>query len=459
MLAKIIAVTLATLLGLCVAEGGEPAPSGSPPSGWRVVAPGKGGDKIAVPPTTAPPDGAPALAAPPNASLPASPAPAAGPAPAGPTAAAITPPGSAPTSLAPTGTTPPAAATPPATTTAPTRLTRVSPGNGQLPNDGGQVWREYDISPYTRQVTGSDKPEQAIVDWILRETGTEAWFGHPLGILSAEKNTLKVYHTPAMQEAVLDVVERFIRSQAKPQTIGIRLVTVENPNWRALTFRALRPVNVQSPGVQAWLITKEDAALLLDSLRKRSDYREHNAPNLVINNGQSETLVRKRPRSYTKGILLKQEWPFHDIEMGQVEEGFALQISPLVAADSRTIDAVIKCHVDQVEQIVPVWLDVPTPNNANGRVQIQVPQMTSWRLHERFRWPSDMVLLLSAGVVAVPDAGKTTAMTLPNLFDSGPARADALLFLESKGVPKLPPGVVGAPDPARTGALPYSGRY
>jgi len=432
MLAKIIAIGLATLVGICIAEGAEP--NGAPPAGWRVVAgPAKAGEKPGAPATTAPPEGP---ATPPSAALPAAANP----------ATPITPPGAAP------------AATP-AAAVAPTRLTRVSPGNGALPNDAGQVWREYDISPYTRQVTGNDKPEQAIVDWILRETGTEAWFSHPLGILSAERNTLKVYHTPAMQEAVLDVVERFVRSQAKPQTIGIRLVTVENPNWRALAFRALRPVNVQSPGVQAWLVTKEDAALLLDQLRKRSDYREHNAPNLVINNGQSETLVRKRPRSYTKGLMLKQEWPFHDIEMGQVEEGFALQIAPLVAADARTIDAVIKCQVDQVEQIVPVWLDVPTPNNSSGRVQIQVPQMTSWRLHERFRWPADMVLLLSAGVVAMPDAGKSTAMTLPSFFDSGPARADALLFLESKGVPKLPPGVVGTPDPARTGALPYAGRY
>lgn len=452
MLIKLIAIGLATLLGIAIAEGGDPA--GMPP-GWRVVSPAKPGDKIAVPATTAPPEGAPAgpapalLTAPPSAALPAAaPAPATATGPAANANTPITAPGATPASPI----TPAAAA-------APTRLTRVSPGNGSLPNDGGQIWREYDISPYTRNVTGNNKPEQAIVDWILRETGTEAWFGQPLGILSAERNTLRVYHTPQMQDAVLDVVERFIRSQAKPQTIGIRLVTVEDPNWRALAFRALRPVNVQSPGVQAWLITKEDAALLLDALRKRSDYREHNAPNLVISNGQSETLVRKRPRSYTKGLMLKQEWPFHDVEMGQVEEGFGLQISPLVAADGRTIDAVIKCNVDQVEQIVPVWLDVPTPNNSSGRVQIQVPQMTSWRLHERFRWPSDMVLLLSAGVVAVPDGGKATALALPNPFGSGPARADALLFLESKGVPKLPPGVVGTPDPARTGSLPYSGRY
>ena len=44
------------------------------------------------------------------------------------------------------------------------------------------------------------------------------------------------------------------------------------------------------------------------------------------------------------------------------------------------------------------------PSLAGGlqRVEIQVPQIVSWRLHERFRWPTNQVLLLSCGVVATP---------------------------------------------------------
>src|SRR4029434_5792179 len=53
---------------------------------------------------------------------------------------------------------------------------KVSKGAGILPNEHGQVWREYDLSPYTLRVRDVAKPEQAIVDWILRETGTEVWF-------------------------------------------------------------------------------------------------------------------------------------------------------------------------------------------------------------------------------------------------------------------------------------------
>ena len=40
------------------------------------------------------------------------------------------------------------------------RPLRVTAGNGQLPNDQGQVWRDYDISPYTARVTTTKRPNR-----------------------------------------------------------------------------------------------------------------------------------------------------------------------------------------------------------------------------------------------------------------------------------------------------------
>ena len=92
---------------------------------------------------------------------------------------------------------------------------RVTKGSGALPQDQGQVWREYDIRPYTLRVTTTARPEQAIVDWILRETGYEAWHSDPVGLLSANRETLRVYHTPEMQAIVADIVDRFVNSAAE----------------------------------------------------------------------------------------------------------------------------------------------------------------------------------------------------------------------------------------------------
>jgi len=88
-------------------------------------------------------------------------------------------------------------------------IAKVTKGPGTLPNDAGQEWREYDISPYTARVTSTNRPEQAIVDWILRETGYEAWHSEPLGMLSANHRVLRVYHTPEMHAVVSEMVDRF----------------------------------------------------------------------------------------------------------------------------------------------------------------------------------------------------------------------------------------------------------
>ena len=198
---------------------------------------------------------------------------------------------------------------------------RVTSGNGTLPNQHGQVWREYDISPYTARVATTTRPEQAIVDWILRETGYEAWHSEPLGILNATRRTLYVYHTPEMQAAVADLVDRFVSSEAETCTFGLRVVTVNHPNWRAKAHRLMRPVPVQTPGVKAWLLQKEDAAVLMAELRRRSDYREHSSPHLTVNNGQSTVVSAMRGRSYVQDVIRRNDvWPGFEAEMGQTLE-------------------------------------------------------------------------------------------------------------------------------------------
>ena len=186
-----------------------------------------------------------------------------------------------------------------------TPVTLVNKGAGVLPNDQGQIWREYDIRPYTSRVTNTERPEQAIVDWVLRETGTEVWFTEPLGILNASKSTLRVYHTPEMQRLVLDIVDRFVSSQAEAQAISIRLVNIGSPNWRTTAMSLLQPIDVKSAGIEAWIVSKENAAILLAQLRKRTDFREQNAPCLPIPNGQSHTITRMTPRSFVRSVRMR----------------------------------------------------------------------------------------------------------------------------------------------------------
>ena len=211
------------------------------------------------------------------------------------------------------------------------RITRapVSKGSGQLPNDHGQVWREYDISSYTLRDESTTNPEQRIVDWILRETGYEAWHSNPVGLLSADRRTLRVYHTPQMQSVVTDIVDRFVNQAAESHGFGLRIVTIKNPNWRARALPLMTSLPVQSPGVQGWMLAREDAALLMSELQRRTDFREHNSPHQRVLNGQSLVVSTMRPRPYTKGIIRTQQtWPGYQPELGQLDEGFTLEFSP-----------------------------------------------------------------------------------------------------------------------------------
>jgi hypothetical protein len=340
---------------------------------------------------------------------------------------------------------------------------QVSKGSGALPQDKGQVWREYDIRPYTQRVTTTARPEQAIVDWILRETGYEAWHSEPVGLLSANREVLRVYHTPEMQAVVADITDRFVNSAASAYGFTLRVSTVGNPNWRAKALTMMTPIPVQSPGVQGWLMAKENARLLVSELSRRTDYREYNSSQQIVNNGQSIVISTMRPRTYIRSALITQTtWPGYQPEMGTLEEGFSLEFSPLLGLDLTSADAVVKLRLNQVEKMLPVKLDLPTTVAPNQRVQIDVPQMTSSNLHERFRWPTDKVLLLSMGVVATPGPTKDNPITdavketVPIL--KSPPRADALLFVESAGI------VAPSPEPttARAASLPqqsFQGRY
>jgi hypothetical protein len=318
-----------------------------------------------------------------------------------------------------------------------TRL-KAAKGSGILPNEHGQVWREYDISPYTLRVKDVARPEQAIIDWVLRDTGTEVWFAEPLGILSASSTVLRVYHTPEMHQRVQGVVERLVSGNPEAQALGFKLMTVGSPNWRARAISLVKPVDVKSPGVEAWIMSRENAALLYEQLKTRGDFREHSAPRVEIANGQSQTLARTQPRKYVRSVQLKQAFPFYDLVPGQIDEGYSLEISPLLSLDGQTIEAAIDCHVDQVEKLVPLAIDVPIGNQSQ-RVQIQVPQVASWRLSERFRWPVNEVLLLSCGVVANPAPSATGVFAILSPLGVSSGRADALLMIEQRSAGETTP--------------------
>lgn len=322
-----------------------------------------------------------------------------------------------------------------------------------LPNEAGQTWQTYNIRPYTVRVTSTNRPEQSVIDWILRETGYETWHSETCALLYADQSNVTAYHTPEVQAVVEEIIERFVSTETETHAFGLRVITIDSPNWRAKYQTLLHPVPTQTQGIQAWILHREDAALLLSELSKRNDFREHSSPHLLVSNGQSTTVSAIRPRPYVKDLIKRPERiPSFEPDHAQFDEGFSLEFSPLLTLDGRYVDAVIKCNIDQLEKLVRV--SVPAGNAVNPRQQaeVHVPQIAHFGLHERFRWPSDQVLLVGLGVVATPVPGKPNG--LPGL--SGPPRADLLVFADNRGKTGQ------TPDASRSGmrdVKTYHGRY
>ncbi len=326
------------------------------------------------------------------------------------------------------------------------KLSPTRAGNVSLPTSAGQYWMEYDIRPYTQALKSVDRPQQAIIDWILRDTGFDVWFNEPTGILTADRSTLRVYHNDGMHQIVKQVYERFVNGTIDPQVYSLRIITVANPNWRQRALSWMRSVEVESPGVHGWLLNKESSAMLMAMLRSRSDMKETPLPELSMINGQSHSVDQLRSKNYVREYA-RQEQPYvaYVPVSDDIQEGFRLQFSPLLSTDLKSLDIYLKCSIDQVEKLNNVSIELPTAAGGLQSVQIDIPQLVSWRLQERFRWPTDQVLVLSCGVIAAPTSTADNTLLgsvnrsggllgLGKLLPSttGP-RVDALLMVEYKG--------------------------
>lgn len=213
----------------------------------------------------------------------------------------------------------------------------------------------------------------------------------------------------------------------------------------------MQPIEVQSPGVEAWMISKENAALLRASLDRRGDFNDLGTGSIAQFDGQSVVLRNTRPVQFVRNIRWTgTQFPPYQPLMTTINEGYTLEISSLTSLDGKTIEAAIECHVDQVEKLNTVRVEVPGNVGATtDKVSLQIPQLVSWRLQERFRWSNDQVLLLSCGVVATPSPGNGLPSSFSGILGGNRQRADALLFIDYRG-PELKDRVPGSTARSRT---------
>jgi len=318
---------------------------------------------------------------------------------------------------------PTAGGPPPATAVTPTSWIDGNP----LPDEGGQLLKTYDISPFVEEAgPGSQK---LVVDWVLQDTGYATWHGEVVASLSADASKLTCYHTEAVQQRVAAVVERFVTDAKAPHRFAIRVLGLKSPSWRADAAPSMVPLPTSTPGVQAWMMPRETAAVLVASLRSRSDCREVPTGRVLAANGQPAAISGGRRRPYVRDIAASPNaWPGWQQLSGACDEGLSVDVQPLVADGGAAVEAIVRCRIDQLERLTPVVVDVPAATQ--GRVQIEVPQAAAVRVGERFRWPASHTLLVGLGIVPWPVPEPSAGS--PALLPSTARRMDVVVVVEPR---------------------------
>jgi hypothetical protein len=297
----------------------------------------------------------------------------------------------------------------------------------QLPADAGQVWKTYDISPFVK-VAGAGSHKH-VVDWVLQETGYANWHGDVVASLSADASSLKCYHSPAMQAKVEEIAARFTVDAAAPHRFSVRVLGVGSPSWRNDARGMLRAIPTATPGVQAWILSREEAAMLVGMLRRRSDCAELPTGPVLAANGLPAVLSGGRSRPYVRDFAPRADaFPGWQPLGATCDEGLTLDVQPLISRDGTAVEAVLRCRIDQIERMAPVVVSVPVADQQ--RAQIEVPQMSAVRVGERFRWPVNQTLVVGLGLVPWPVPGQNAAGT-PALF-SDAKRTDVVVVVEPR---------------------------
>lgn len=296
--------------------------------------------------------------------------------------------------------------------------------DGPLPAAAGQVWQEHDIRPFT--AAAGPGSERHVVDWILQDTGYSTWHGGIVAALSADATAVRCFHQPPVQERVGETVARFVAGAAAPHRFAIRVVGVKDPGWRVTLRGLLQPIPAATPGVQAWIASREEAAVVLGTLRKRPDFAELPTGPVLAANGVPAVVSGGRSRPYLRDLTPRPEvWPGWQPLSASCDEGFSIDVQPLLSTDMAGVEAVIRCRIDQVERMAPLPVAV---GGTGQRVELEVPQLAAVRVGERMRWPAGRVLVVGLGLVPWPVPGQNDA---PVVTAVAP-RTDVVVFIEPR---------------------------
>lgn len=298
--------------------------------------------------------------------------------------------------------------------------------NVNIPNSHGQVWKQYDISRYTSRFPQMSRPESAVADWILMETGFEAWHSEIPAMLNVTRNSVNVYHVPQIQVQVEGIVQRFVNVDPNLFQFRVHIFTVTTPYWRQKIGNHLTPIPSFSMGSQAWTVPPEETQALQEILKSAAGFVNHGMQEKVVPNGQRMEINLVRTRRYTRNFASPGYGKTPQAEEVLLDDGFSFELMPLVTMEGGLVDAQIKFQVNHLDRLLPMNI-TPAGGMSRSSERIEVPQIGQFRFRERYRWSTENALLVSAGLT--PPLTSTGEGSTPSLIGASP-RVETLILVE-----------------------------
>lgn len=268
-------------------------------------------------------------------------------------------------------------------------------------NQRGHKWGIYPIDTYTSLPHSPDttRPEQSIVDWVLRYTGSNTWHGQDITVLSANRDELRVFHNPEMLSKVAKVVERFVDAYFDVLTMRVRIVAAVDPRWRYSIFSQLDPKELGPHGQQAWTTDLSTAEMILAQMGINQSATKLLEERRVIVNGQTLYIKTSAEKTFVSGLdrASAAELGFEP-RVAKLDEGVELRLSPLLNFDGNAIDLAIDLKATTVRKLHTTRVVAPR-RIGPAEMQVEVPEVSETRFNQTIgEWPLDKVLILSAGI-------------------------------------------------------------
>ena len=301
-----------------------------------------------------------------------------------------------------------------------------------FPSEAGFQWRTFDVSRYTGLDHSQANPQNAILEWIFRRTGTAPWHGEKVAVLSASRSRVKAFNDTKHLEQASEVIERFTNAVGDFLSIRVRFVAAVDTRWRYAVYSRLTPVGNGPQGQQIWTLKVEDAAFVLAQMQVYQGFRLLTDQKVEMVNGQTLTVKTSEPRGYTGGLQRESAVGLgFQPKAEQLEEGVTLRLSPLLTFDGDTLDAAIDLTANTVKSLHRTRVIAPREIGP-AEITLDVPEVTESRLNQTVKgWPLGQTLLISGGIQPGILQGKGGFMNL-RIPGTTPSGTELLIFLDAE---------------------------